>query len=48
MDCQLSADVAEASMLGSGGACVNALVETLVSSLCAGALVMLLWVLMMP
>eukprot|EP00904_Undaria_pinnatifida_P012265 jgi/Undpi1/8169/HiC_scaffold_24.g10639.m1 len=29
MDCQLSADVAEASMLGSGGACVNALVETL-------------------
>lgn len=38
MDCQTSADVPEVSKLGSGGACVNAMVQTLVSRFSGGVL----------
>ena len=41
MDCQFSQDVAEVSALGSGGACVMALVQTLASRVDAGIPVML-------
>lgn len=37
MDCQTSADVPEASTMGAGGACTNAMVHTLVGGIGATA-----------